>query len=134
MAGLGTATARDSRHRPALISSQCSVTIWTYAANSQAVFWSRAVRSGALRTPIETRRSSSRVEPDTTRSSTGLSGRPWNRTELGVASSPNSVIGSPISRLDSRTAHRDAPGRFPRRPTHTVLLLARFPVRHAPRL
>ncbi len=65
---------------------------------------SLVVTSGARRTPIESRRSSSRAKPDTIRSSTGLTERPWNRTETGVASSPSSVIGSPTSRLDSRIA------------------------------
>lgn len=46
MAGLGTATARYSRHRLAVISPQRSAAIWTYAASRRAVFMSLVVTSG----------------------------------------------------------------------------------------
>src|SRR6266699_3562048 len=54
---------------------------------------------------VDSRGSSpSGVCPTMTRSSTGLKALAWKRTDIGTASSPSSVIGSPVRRLQRRTA------------------------------
>jgi hypothetical protein len=69
-----------------------------------AVLESLLGKAGIRRTPIETRGSPSQVSPRTIRSSTGLTGRPWNRAETGVASSPSSGAGARVSKLACRIA------------------------------